>query len=170
MSQPNDDSVARDETRRVAFVQLRCQADPIRNCAHAQHSIAASNASRPRLDGSRCPSAGISAFAESCCGTLEMELLYELPLQSRSATRAAVANAIETFDDVRRRHTSLDCMSPMDFELKHSGNAGFSPVPGVADHEGGDRIDRLEGFASLFGPQFYGLGPRPDRLRPDGRG
>jgi dihydroorotase len=26
-------------------------------------------------------------------------------------------------------------------------------------------IDRLEGFASLFGPRFYGLAPNPDRIR-----
>ena len=40
MSQPSDDSVARAETRRVALVQMRCEADPARNFAHAQDAIA----------------------------------------------------------------------------------------------------------------------------------
>ena len=77
-----------------------------------------------------------NAVAESFFGTLKTELLYELPFQSRSSTRAAVANYIETFYNVRRRHSSLDYMSPVEFELKHPGNGGFTPVPGVADQEG----------------------------------
>jgi transposase InsO family protein len=77
-----------------------------------------------------------NAVAESFFGTLKTELLYELPLQSRSATRATVANYIETFYNVRRRHSTLDYMSPMEFELKHPGNGGFTPVPGVPDQEG----------------------------------
>jgi transposase InsO family protein len=77
-----------------------------------------------------------NAVAESFFGTLKTELLYELPLQSRSSTRTAVANYIETFYNVRRRHSSLDYMSPMEFELKHPGNGGLTPVPEVPDQEG----------------------------------
>ena len=76
-----------------------------------------------------------NAVAESFFATLKMELLYELPLQTRSATRTAVANYIETFYNVRRRHSSLDYQSPVEFELQHPGNEGFAPIPGVLSQE-----------------------------------
>ncbi len=76
-----------------------------------------------------------NAVAESFFGTLKMELLYQLPLQTRSATRTAVANYIETFYNVRRRHSSLDYQSPVEFELQHPGNEGFAPIPGVLGQE-----------------------------------
>ena len=72
-----------------------------------------------------------NAVAESFFGTLKMELLYELPLQSRSATRTEVANYIETFYNVRRRHSSLDYQSPVEFELKNGEHGGYAPgTPG----------------------------------------
>jgi len=70
-----------------------------------------------------------NAVAESFFGTLKMELLYELPLQTRSATRSAVADYIETFYNVRRRHSSLDYRSPVEFELKNGEHGGSAPVP-----------------------------------------
>ncbi len=60
-----------------------------------------------------------------------MELLYEPPLQTRSATRSAVADYIETFYTIRRRHSSPDYQSPVECELKngeHGGSATESPV------------------------------------------
>ena len=66
-----------------------------------------------------------NAVAESFFGTLKTELLYELPLQTRSATRSAVTDYIEVFYNVRRRHSSLDYQSPVKFELK-SGQPGDS--------------------------------------------
>lgn len=77
-----------------------------------------------------------NSVAESFFGTLKMELLYEFPLQSSSATRTTVADYIETFYNVRRRHSSLDYMSPVEFELKHPGNGGFAPIAEVLDQEG----------------------------------
>ncbi len=77
-----------------------------------------------------------NAVAESFFGTLKMELLYELPLQTRSATRATVADYIDTFYNVRRRHSLLDYLSPVEFELKHAGNGGFAPISGVFGQEG----------------------------------
>ncbi len=62
-----------------------------------------------------------NAVAESFFGTLKMELIYEFPLQTRSATRFAVADYIESFYNVRRRHSSLDYQSPLEFELNNAG-------------------------------------------------
>jgi transposase InsO family protein len=70
-----------------------------------------------------------NAVAESFFGTLKMELLYELPLQTRSATRSAVADYIETFYNVRRRHSALDYRSPVTFELKNGAPGGSAPGP-----------------------------------------
>ncbi len=77
-----------------------------------------------------------NAVAESFFGTLKMELLYELPLQTRSATRSAVADYIETFYNVRRRHSSLDYQSPVEFELKNVEPGGSAPVPPGMNEEG----------------------------------
>jgi transposase InsO family protein len=70
-----------------------------------------------------------NAVAESFFGTLKMELLYELPLQTRTATRSGVTDYIEAFYNVRRRHSSLDYQSPVEFELKNGAHGGSAPVP-----------------------------------------
>ena len=70
-----------------------------------------------------------NAVVESFFGTLKMELLYELPLQTSAATRSAVADYIEIFYNVRRRHSSLDYRSPVEFELKSGGLGGSAPEP-----------------------------------------
>ena len=46
-----------------------------------------------------------------------------------------MADYIENFYNVRRRHSSLDYQSPMEFELKlrsHPRAGGSAPIPGVA--------------------------------------
>jgi hypothetical protein len=65
--------------------------------------------------------------SENFFGTLKTELLYELPLQTRGATRNAAADYIENFYNVRRRHSSLDYVSPVEFELKHPHPGGEEP-------------------------------------------
>jgi len=72
-----------------------------------------------------------NAVAESFFGTLKVELLYELPLQTHSGTRSAVGDYIDAFYNVRRRHSSLGYQSPLAFELKNWGRGGFAPVPPV---------------------------------------
>ncbi len=76
-----------------------------------------------------------NAVAESFFGTLKVELLYELPLQTRNATRSAVSDYIETFYNVRRRHSSLDYQSPVEFELKNGEHWGSAPGPLVMNDE-----------------------------------
>ena len=70
-----------------------------------------------------------NAVAESFFGTLKVELLYELPLQTGCATRNTVADYIENFYNVRRRHSSLDYRSPVEFELSNGKHGGSAPVP-----------------------------------------
>ena len=77
-----------------------------------------------------------NAVVESFFGTLKMELLYELPLQTRSETRSAVADYIDGFYNVRRRHSSLGYRSPLEFELKNGAPGGFAPGPPVMNEEG----------------------------------
>jgi len=69
-----------------------------------------------------------NAVAESFFGTIKTELLYELPLQTNDATRRSVADYIDSFYNVRRRHSSLDYQSPVGFELKNGGALG-DPAP-----------------------------------------
>ena len=76
-----------------------------------------------------------NAVAESFFGTLKTELLYELPLQTNGATQSAVVDYIETFYNVRRRHSSLDYRSPLEFELKNGAPGGFAPGPPVLNEE-----------------------------------
>jgi len=81
-----------------------------------------------------------NAVVESFFGTLKMELLYELPLQTRGATRTAVAEYIEDFYNVRRRHSSLDYQSPVEFELKNGRMLGGSaPEPPFMNEARGEQ-------------------------------
>jgi transposase InsO family protein len=57
-----------------------------------------------------------NAVAESFFATLKKDLLYQRPLQSSIITRAEVADYIDSFYNVRRRHSSLKFMSPLEFE------------------------------------------------------
>ena len=69
------------------------------------------------------------AVAENFFETLKRELLYLLPLKTRADARAAVAEYIEDFYNVRRRHSSRDYMSSIEFELKSGSGALRSAAP-----------------------------------------
>jgi len=58
------------------------------------------------------------AVAESFFATLKVELLHDLPLPTRAAVESMITEYIEDFYNVRRRHSSLDYLSPMAFELQ----------------------------------------------------
>jgi putative transposase len=58
-----------------------------------------------------------NAVVESFFGTLKTELpATEWP--TRAAATAAVTDYIDAFYNPRRRHSSLDYLSPVDFELR----------------------------------------------------
>ncbi len=59
-----------------------------------------------------------NAVAESFFATLEKELLSTRPLQCRSATRVDVANYIDHYYNIRRSHSYLDYVSPIEYELE----------------------------------------------------
>jgi transposase InsO family protein len=58
-----------------------------------------------------------NAVAESFFGTLKAELDYE-HYASRLTAVASIADYIETFYNLQRRHSFLDYVSPIEFELK----------------------------------------------------
>ena len=68
-----------------------------------------------------------NAVAESFFGTPKMELLYELPLQTASATRNAVADYIGVFYNVRRQHSSLGLRKPGGVRARERDTGGPSP-------------------------------------------
>ncbi len=72
-----------------------------------------------------------NAVAESFFGTLKVELLYEMPLPTRVQAEQAIAEYIQGFYNVRRRHSSLDYQSPLEFELKQRNEepGGSAPRP-----------------------------------------
>jgi transposase InsO family protein len=89
-----------------------------------------------------------NAVAESFFGTLKTELLYELPLQTNKATRHAVADYIDSFYNVRRRHSSLDYQSPVEFELKNGGaRGGGGGRPPPPHHNSGTSVLERGGVA-----------------------
>jgi transposase InsO family protein len=66
------------------------------------------------LDGYR----SINAVAESFFGTLKAELTEHENYASRATAAASIADYIETFYNLQRRHSFLDYVSPIEFELK----------------------------------------------------
>jgi putative transposase len=81
--------------------------------------------------GQRCRQAGIrpsmgsvgdcfdNAMCESFFATLECELLDRYRLRTPAEARLHVFRFIEGFYNPRRRHSSIDYLSPMNYELRH---------------------------------------------------
>ena len=59
-----------------------------------------------------------NAVAESFFGTLKAELTEHENYASRATAAASIADYIETFYNLQRRHSFLDYVSPIEFELK----------------------------------------------------
>jgi putative transposase len=81
--------------------------------------------------GRRCEEAGIvpsmgsagdaydNAMVESFFATLECELLDRVRFKSKRAARTEIFDFIEGFYNPHRLHSSLDYMSPIEFEQEH---------------------------------------------------
>ena len=61
-----------------------------------------------------------NAMAESFFATLECELLDRRRFKTQAEARMAVFEFIEGFYNLRRRHSSLGYLSPVDFERRHA--------------------------------------------------
>src|SRR5690606_32028529 len=57
-----------------------------------------------------------NAKAEAFFSTLKIELVYRTRFATRALARAAIFEWIEAFYNLRRRHSSLHNISPVDFE------------------------------------------------------
>ncbi|MGH2709152.1 MAG: transposase, partial [Actinomycetota bacterium] len=80
--------------------------------------------------GARCEEAGIlpsmgsvgdaldNALCESFFATLECELIDRSSWRTRDEARVAVFDYIEGFYNLRRRHSSLDYLSPVEYERR----------------------------------------------------
>ena len=65
-----------------------------------------------------------NAVAESFFATLECELLDRFAWPTRQTLRTAVFDFIEVFYNRQRRHSTLDYLTPVDYEHQHP-----SPAP-----------------------------------------
>jgi putative transposase len=101
--------------------------------------------------GSRCREAGVrpsmgsvgdcfdNAMCESFFATLECELLAKHRFQSQAAATPIVFNFIEGWYNTRRRHSSIDYFSPIQFEQRHEaglqGESQENGFPGCPQSE-----------------------------------
>lgn len=81
--------------------------------------------------GNRCREAGVrpsmgsvgdaydNAMAESFFATLECELLERRRFKTHAEAKMAIFEFIESFYNLRRRHSALGYLSPADFERRH---------------------------------------------------
>lgn len=60
-----------------------------------------------------------NAMCESLIGTMKIELLNRQPWRTVEQLRAAVFDWTETWYNPRRRHSSLDYLSPLEYESQH---------------------------------------------------
>jgi putative transposase len=59
-----------------------------------------------------------NAVAESFFATVKTELVYQRRFATRAEAREAIFEFIEVFYNRQRRHSSLGCLSPVDYEMK----------------------------------------------------
>ncbi len=93
---------------------------------------------------------------------------YCLPVAKREAHRLALLDCV--FQDTGKVFLGTDSAPHVDSaKLQPCGCAGIFNAPNTLAclaqlFENHDRLDRLEGFVSVYGPRFYGLGMNADRL------
>jgi len=64
-----------------------------------------------------------NAMAESLFVTLQLELLDRRRWETRAELASAIFEYIEAFYNSRRRHSSIDNLSPVEFETRHTNTA-----------------------------------------------
>jgi putative transposase len=91
--------------------------------------------------GHRCREAGVrpsmgsvgdaydNAMCESFFATLECELLARCRFRTQAEARSAVFAFVEGFYNPRRRHSSIEYLSPIDYEHRHQAAAAGDPDP-----------------------------------------
>jgi transposase InsO family protein len=60
-----------------------------------------------------------NAFVESFFRTLKVELIYRRKFKTRDEAKAAIFEFIEVWYNRKRNHSSLDYMTPTEYETKH---------------------------------------------------
>jgi putative transposase len=71
----------------------------------------------------RVASAVDNAMMESFFGTMQLELLDKRTWQTRDELANAIFEWIEGWYNPRRRHTSIDGLSPVDYERREVATA-----------------------------------------------
>jgi putative transposase len=103
-------------TRRPAHAGLTHHSD--RGCQYASHEYRARLTQAGLVCSmSRAGNCWDNAVVESFFATLKTEL-PQRAWTSRAAASAAIADYIDAFYNPRRRHSSLDYLSPVEFELR----------------------------------------------------
>ena len=87
-----------------------------RYCSHAYQAALQAHGVEPSM--SRKGDCWDNAVAESFFATLKKELLEGRPLMSASRTKAEVIEYIIDYYNPIRRHSSIDYLSPIEFELR----------------------------------------------------
>jgi putative transposase len=94
---------------------------------------------RRRRDAGVRPSMGSvgdaydNAMCESFFATLECELLERHRFKTQAEARSAVFEFVEGFYNLRRRHSSIGYLSPIDYERRHHAAAVKSDANKPAD-------------------------------------
>ena len=78
-----------------------------------------------------------NAMAESFFASLECELIDRRSWRSKSEAKMAVFTWIEAWYNPRRLHSSLDYLSPINFEEKQRANNDRTPSTGLPTASGG---------------------------------
>jgi len=72
-----------------------------------------------------------NALMESFWATLKTELVEEQPFASHAAARCNILLYIEGFYNLRRRHSALGYLSPVEFERRRLGALGALKAVGA---------------------------------------
>jgi putative transposase len=65
-----------------------------------------------------------NAVAETFCATLKKELVHRRSRPTRRALASEVSEYSETFSNRQRRHSTLGCVSPADFDNSSLSDRG----------------------------------------------